>query len=70
MQRFSGGAWIDSLVVLNGGQWDVWSKVNLTLRRDTNKTNSSPETRTSPIIRVQNGSYHEITIPGKKRFKF
>ncbi|XP_066930554.1 uncharacterized protein [Clytia hemisphaerica] len=59
---FYGRNWIGSLVIGGGGNWDVWSWVNLTRRHDNGKINSSPVTRTSPIIRVQHGCYHEINI--------
>ena len=51
-------------MVGGGGSWEVWSRVDLKPRSDTNRINSSPVTRTSPIIEVQNGKHHEIILPG------
>lgn len=63
--RFSGAAWIDDLNYGSGGDWYLWVKADLSVRNDTGKINSSPTAQIPPIVRLQHGCNHTITIPGK-----
>ena len=50
--------------MIGGGWWEVRVKVDLTLRADTGRINTSPVTAVLPIIRLQHGCSHTIQIPG------
>ncbi|XP_056016084.1 uncharacterized protein LOC125677338 isoform X2 [Ostrea edulis] len=56
-----GGGWISLLS--GGGRWDMRTTVDLNRRRDTGQINSSPVSAMPPIIRLQHGCDHNITIP-------
>ncbi|XP_062587636.1 uncharacterized protein LOC134249283 [Saccostrea cucullata] len=58
---FEGGDWIS--LVSGGGSWQMRTTVDLNRRRDTGKINSSPVSAMPPIIRLQQGCEHNITIP-------
>ncbi|XP_033106419.1 uncharacterized protein LOC117108507 [Anneissia japonica] len=60
--RFSGRDWI-SLAVSNGLSWSLPMSVNLTLRQDIGRPNSSPLSSITPIIRFQHGCNHTLIIP-------
>ena len=61
---FSGNNWI-SLVYSRYASWEVRMYVNLTVRNDTGRLNTSPVTTMIPIVRLKWGCNHTITIPGK-----
>ena len=63
--RFTGNAWIGT-IRNGGGNWELRTTASLTIRNDTGKMNSSPKTVMQPIIRLQHGCNHTITIPGIK----
>ncbi|XP_062621620.1 uncharacterized protein LOC134283182 [Saccostrea cucullata] len=58
---FTGGGWIS--LVSGGGSWEMRTTIDLNRRRDTGKINSSPVSAMPPIIRLQHGCEHNITIP-------
>ena len=41
--------------------------VNLTVRNDTGRLNTSPVTTMTPIVRLKWGCNHTITIPGRSK---
>lgn len=47
----------------SSGSWAITVRGNLARRSDNGKINSSPVTTTTPIVRVQHGCTHTITIP-------
>ncbi|VDI01379.1 Hypothetical predicted protein [Mytilus galloprovincialis] len=59
---FTGNAWIGT-IRNGGGNWELRTTASLTIRNDTGKMNSSPKTVMQPIIRLQHGCNHTITIP-------
>ena len=62
---FTGGAWISTLNVGKNGNWKLLVKADLSVRPDTGRINSSPKAEITPIVRLQYGCNHKITIPGK-----
>ena len=56
---FSGGAWISPF----SSSWRVSTTFSLVRRNDTGKINSTPRAITSPVLRIQEGCNHTITIP-------
>ncbi len=64
LHRYSGNAWIE--LVIGGGSWEVRVKGNLTMRQDIGRINTSPITTATPILRLQHGCNHTVTIPGMK----
>ena len=66
INSFQGKAWIS--LVSGGGRWEIRMAVNLTLRNDTGKLNTSPISAMTPIVRLQHGCNHTIVIPGKAIF--
>ena len=52
------------LRVGGNGIWNIFTKVNLTRRSDTNRINSSPVSSTAPIIRINKDCFHVINISG------
>ncbi|WAR12070.1 hypothetical protein MAR_026250, partial [Mya arenaria] len=65
--RFTGSAWINTLSLASGGDWSLLVTANLQPRADTRKINNSPKANISPIVRLQRGCNHTITIPGSRR---
>ncbi|XP_071964990.1 uncharacterized protein [Antedon mediterranea] len=61
--RFSGRNWIGGLVVGSNGGWSLPMTVNLTIRQDTERPNSSPLSSVTPIVRLQHGCNHTLVIP-------
>ncbi|XP_053399313.1 deleted in malignant brain tumors 1 protein-like [Mercenaria mercenaria] len=62
---FQGAAWISTLNVGADGSWKLRVSANLNVRRDTGTINSSPTAEITPIVRLQYGCNHTITIPVK-----
>jgi hypothetical protein len=62
--RFTGQAWIDTLVVGSSGSWMLRARADLKTRSDIGRINSSPIAEISPIVRLQRGCNHSIIIPG------
>ncbi|XP_052774203.1 uncharacterized protein LOC128212867 isoform X2 [Mya arenaria] len=60
---FKGAAWIDTLNVGGGGNWNLRVTAYLVAREDTNTINSSPTAEIAPIVRLQSGCNHTITVP-------
>ncbi|XP_052815878.1 uncharacterized protein LOC128242673 isoform X2 [Mya arenaria] len=60
---FTGSAWINTLSLASGGDWSLLVTANLQPRADTRKINNSPKANISPIVRLQRGCNHTITIP-------
>eukprot|EP00118_Oscarella_pearsei_P021145 m.235962 g.235962 ORF g.235962 m.235962 type:complete len:1784 (+) comp40130_c0_seq16:813-6164(+) len=58
---YTGSAWIGGLVS-GGGSWAVPTTVDLSVRTDTGKINSSPISATAPIIRLQKGCSYSLLI--------
>ncbi|XP_062602414.1 integrin beta-like protein C [Saccostrea cucullata] len=58
---FTGNAWIS--LVYGGGNWEMRTKVNLSVRADTGLINTSPTSAMPAIVRLQHGCDHNITIP-------
>ena len=56
---FSGNAWISPF----NSRWRVSTTFSLIRRNDTGKINSTPRAITSPVLRIQEGCNHTITIP-------
>ena len=56
---FSGNAWISPF----SSSWRVSTTFSLVRRNDTGKINSTPRAITSPVLRIQEGCNHTITIP-------
>ena len=56
---FSGNAWISAF----NSRWRVSTTFSLVRRNDTGKINSTPRAITSPVLRIQEGCNHTITIP-------
>ncbi|KAJ7377434.1 hypothetical protein OS493_029335 [Desmophyllum pertusum] len=63
---YSGCCWI-SLTNGGNGNWLLSTTVNLTIRHDNGKINSSPISATSPIMRIQRGCPRTISIPRRTR---
>jgi hypothetical protein len=63
--RFQGHAWISTLNVGSNGGWKLLVNADLSVRPDTGRINSSPRAEITPIVRLQYGCNHTITIPGK-----
>ncbi|KAJ7377445.1 hypothetical protein OS493_029348 [Desmophyllum pertusum] len=61
---YSGCCWI-SLTNGGNGNWLLSTTVNLTIRHDNGKINSSPISATSPIVRIQRGCPRTISIPAE-----
>lgn len=61
---FKGSAWISSIINMRGGDWMLRTTASLVKRNDTGKINSSPKSVMQPIVRLQLGCNHTITIPG------
>ena len=61
--RYTGSAWIT--LQNGGGSWSLLVDANLTRREDTGRPNSSPQTATTPIVRLQRFCNHTVEIPGK-----
>ncbi|XP_065832505.1 uncharacterized protein [Oscarella lobularis] len=59
---FTGCCWISSLVVGRDGDWIVSTTIDLNVRRDTGKINSSPISATSPIIRLKQHCSYSLPI--------
>ena len=62
--RYTGSAWIE--LARGSGSWEIRVKGNLSPRADNGRINSSPTTAVSPVVRLQHGATHTITIPGKE----
>ncbi|CAC5402582.1 unnamed protein product [Mytilus coruscus] len=60
---FKGNAWISSIINMRGGDWMLRTTASLAIRNDTGKINSSPKSVMQPIVRLQFGCNHTITIP-------
>ena len=56
---FTGCCWISPF----GSSWNISSSFSMLPRNDTGVINSTPRAITSPVIRVQEGCNHTITIP-------
>ena len=65
--RYTGSAWPP--LVQGGGSWEVRGKGNLSPRTDNGRINSSPTAAVSPVIVLQHGVAHTITIPGEQIFQ-
>ena len=65
--RYTGSAWIE--LVQGSGKWEVRVKGNLSPRTDNGRINSSPTAAVSPVIVLQHGVAHTITIPGEQIFQ-
>ncbi|CAG2226257.1 unnamed protein product [Mytilus edulis] len=48
---------------MQGGDWMLRTTASLAIRSDTGKINSSPKSVMQPIVRLQLGCNHTITIP-------
>ncbi|XP_071821080.1 uncharacterized protein [Apostichopus japonicus] len=59
---FSGCCWI-SLRNDAGGDWFLMAAIDLSVRNDTGRINSSPTTTTLPILRYHQECHNTITIP-------
>ncbi|KAL9963573.1 hypothetical protein ACROYT_G027096 [Oculina patagonica] len=59
---YQGGDWI-SLVYNSYASWELRMYVNLTVRNDTGRLNTSPVTTMTPIVRLKWGCNHTINIP-------
>ncbi|XP_052774126.1 uncharacterized protein LOC128212825 isoform X1 [Mya arenaria] len=59
---FTGNAWISTLNN-GGGDWNLRVTAFLIARNDTNTINSSPTAEIAPIVRLQSGCNHTITVP-------
>ncbi|XP_015760399.1 PREDICTED: uncharacterized protein LOC107339598 isoform X2 [Acropora digitifera] len=59
---YEGYNWI-SLVHESGASWQLRMYVNLTVRDDTGRMNTSPVTTMTPIVRLKFGCNHTIFIP-------
>ena len=62
---FTGGDWISTLRYGADGSWVVKTVGNLTVRHDTGRINSSPTADIAPIVRLQAGCNHTISLLGK-----
>lgn len=60
---FQGSAWINQLNVGSGGDWRLRVVADLRVRSDTSQINSSPRAEITPIVRLQYGCNHTISIP-------
>ena len=56
---FTGGDWISPF----NSNWRVSTSFSLIRRNDTGEINSTPRAITSPVLRLQEGCNHTITIP-------
>lgn len=63
IRSYEGSNWI-SLVHHSGASWQLRMYVNLTVRNDTGRMNTSPVTTMTPIVRLKFGCNHTIFIPG------
>lgn len=63
IHSYEGYNWI-SLVHESGASWQLRMYVNLTVRNDTGRMNTSPVTTMTPIVRLKFGCNHTIFIPG------
>ncbi|XP_078378906.1 integrin beta-like protein A [Oculina patagonica] len=59
---YQGFNWI-SLVYNSEAAWELRMYVNLTVRNDTGRLNTSPVTTMTPIVRLKWGCNHTINIP-------
>ena len=48
-------------------EWSVQMVVDLTVRDDTRRINSSPKAAMAPVVRLQMGCDMTVTIPGRTR---
>ena len=60
---FASSAWINNLVIGGGSSWEVRVMLNLNATLEKRTENSSPETKTVPILNLLYGCNHTITIP-------
>ena len=63
IHSYKGTNWI-SLVHNSYASWELRMYVNLTVRNDTGRLNTSPVTTMTPIVRLKWGCNHTINIPG------
>ncbi|XP_071952867.1 integrin beta-like protein C [Antedon mediterranea] len=63
VMSFTGGNWIGGLHIGSNGNWALPMSVDLTVRQDTGRPNSSPVSSVTPIVRLQHGCSHTFTIP-------
>ena len=55
---FSGGDWISPF----NSRWNLSTTFSITRRNDTGRINSTPRATTAPVIYVQEGCNHTISI--------
>ncbi|XP_053391178.1 CUB and sushi domain-containing protein 3-like [Mercenaria mercenaria] len=60
---FSDCCWISTLVVGAGGNWNVQATVDLSVRSDTERINSSPTVDMTPMLNLQHGCFYKIELP-------
>ncbi|XP_045205733.2 CUB and sushi domain-containing protein 3-like [Mercenaria mercenaria] len=60
---FSSCCWISTLVVGKDGNWNVQASVDLSVRSDTGRINSSPTVEMTPVLNLQHGCSYTVKLP-------
>ncbi|XP_053390686.1 uncharacterized protein LOC128553528 [Mercenaria mercenaria] len=58
---FSGGNWI--ALLQGGGSWSLRATVDLSMRSDNGKINTSPTVEMPPVVNWQTGCSYNLTLP-------
>lgn len=62
--RWGGQGWLSGVYHGDDVEWELRAKIDLTLRSDTGRINSSPNSVITPVMKIQHGCEHTILIPG------
>ncbi|KAL4240889.1 hypothetical protein ACF0H5_001671 [Mactra antiquata] len=60
---FSGAAWISTLEVGADSDWRLQVWANVSVRADIGRMNTAPGAEITPIVRLQQGCNHTLTVP-------
>ena len=65
--RYAGKGWLNGAKHAQDAEWELRMIVDLTVRADTGRVNSSPRASMSTVIRVQQGCSHVLNLPGERK---